>query len=429
MTALALHGATPVRTRPWPCWPQTTARTEQAALEVLRGGRWSVSGLETDGSPAYDIRFAQAFARYNQAAHCIPTANGTSALMCAMQALGIGEGDEVIVPGLTWVSCANSVLAINAVPVIVDVDPFSLCLDPEAVRAAIGPRTRAVMAVHLYNAIADLDRLLAVCQEAGIHLIEDCAQAHGARWRGKRVGTLGTVGTFSMQNGKVLTSGEGGACICQDARLAERLYLLRTDGRRLLKQPAAPGRMSLEEVGQVFAQNFCLSEIQAAVLLSRLEDLDAENARREENAQRLRHLLGEVGGLGFQRTAPGTDAATLYHFPVRLEGGVFERLDVERVAEALSAELGCWVHPTYAPLDRHPLLDHGDSRRLTHRPRVPAPLRQAEAAWRSHVVLPHWLFLDDASAMADIAEAFAKVARNASRLASPHARPLEEQRA
>lgn len=416
MSGLALFGGTPVHSQAWPQWPQSTVKSERALLTVMRSGRWSVSGLETDGSPSWDQRFAEAFARYNGVRHCVPTANGTSALMAAMQALGIGAGDEVIVPGLTWVACASAVLAINAVPVIVDIDPRSLCLDPHAVEAAISPRTRAIMVVHLYNAIADLDALLPMARRHGLHLIEDCAQAHGAQWRGRHVGTLGAVGTFSMQNGKVLTSGEGGACICDDPDLAARIFRLRADGRQRVTEAVPSGYMTLEEGGQGFAQNACLSEPQAAILLSRLEDLDHENAQRARQAQRLRLLLQEIGGFAFQQTAEGTERTTLYHFPVRLEGPEFEGVATAQVCRALSAELGCWVHPPYPPMDAFAVLAPGHSQRLLTAPRVPQALLRAQAAHRQHVMLAHWLFLADDQAMVHVAQAFAKVKEHAHEL-------------
>ncbi|SDR57039.1 L-glutamine:scyllo-inosose aminotransferase/L-glutamine:2-deoxy-scyllo-inosose/3-amino-2,3-dideoxy-scyllo-inosose aminotransferase [Rhizobiales bacterium GAS113] len=419
MNELALKGGTPIRTAPWPQWPRSTAGLEQQVIAALRNGRWSISGLATDGHAAHETQFAHAFAEYNGVEFCIPTANGTSALMCAMQALDIGAGDEVIVPGLTWVACATAVMALNAIPVLVDVDPLSLCLDPAAVRQAITGRTRAIMAVHLYNAIADLDALLALSTHAGIPLIEDCAQAHGARWRGRRVGTIGTVGTFSMQNGKVLTSGEGGACICRHGELADRIYRLRSDGRRLVTQPAPQGRMDLEDIGGVFGQNFCLSEIQAAILCSRLADLDEENAQRAHCADRLRRLLTEIGGFGLQQSAPGTEATTLYHFPVRLEGVEFDKLDASTVGAALSAELGCWIHQPYAPLDQHPLLATGSPRRFAPPAASVAAqssLPRACEAYHRCVVLPHWLFLSSAKDIDDIAAGFDKVKRSAHRL-------------
>lgn len=421
MSELALQGGAAIRTTPWPQWPRSSAATEQQVIAALRSGRWSISGLAPGGPGAYETQFARAFADYNGVEFCIPTANGTTALMCAMQALGIGAGDEVIVPGLTWVACATSVMAINATPVLVDIDSASLCLDPAAVSAALTPKTRAIMAVHLYNGIADLDALLAVAARAGIALIEDCAQAHGARWRGRRVGSIGAVGTFSMQNGKVLTSGEGGACICRDGTLADRIYRLHADGRRRGKQTRHPGRMELEEIGGVFGQNFCLSEIQAAILCSRLQDLDVENASRAQRADRLRFMLRDIGGFGFQQSAPGTDSTTLYHFPVRLVGAEFDGIDTSVVGEALSAELGCWIHPPYAPLDRHPLLDMDVPRRfgarLSAAPVVAGcALPRAHEAYRRHLVLPHWLFSGSDEDIADIAEGFEKVKQHAYRL-------------
>jgi dTDP-4-amino-4,6-dideoxygalactose transaminase len=409
MSELAWEGGRAVRDRPWPRWPRTTDALEREVVEVLRSGRWAVSGLSNGPQDAYDTRFARAFAAYNGVEHCIPTANGTSALMCAMRALGIGAGDEVLVPALTWVACASAVSAVGATPVLVDIDPASLCIDPRRARDAITPRTRALMVVHLYNAIADLDALTALAQQAGIALIEDCAQAHGALWRGRRVGSIGTVGTFSMQNGKVLTAGEGGACICRDGELADRIYRARSDGRRLTAQRAPEGRMDLEEAGGIFAQNFCLSELQAAMLHVRLADLDDENRRRGQRAQRLRRALTEIGGFGLQHSAPGSDATTLYHFPVRLEHPVFDGVEATRFGAALSAELRCWVHPPYAPLDRHALLAPGTAE-------ARAPLPHALDAHRRHIVLPHWLFLGDEADIDDLAAAFDKLKRHAHRL-------------
>lgn len=143
----------------------------------------------------------------------------------------MGAGDEVIVPGLTWVANASAVVRANAVPVLVDIDPETLCLSVEATRRALSSRTRAVCVVHLYSSMADMDGYRALAAEAGVPLVEDCAQAHGAAWRDARAGTLGTVGVFSMQQTKVLTAGEGGAVITASAELARRLEQLHADGR------------------------------------------------------------------------------------------------------------------------------------------------------------------------------------------------------
>src|SRR5262249_43640657 len=141
--------------------------------------------------------FERAFAELHGARHGLCVANGTVALQLAFEALDLGPGDEVIVPGLTWQATAAAALDVNAVPVLVDVEPDTWCLAPAAVEAAITPRTRAVVAVHLYNSLADLDALTALCREHDLFLVEDCAHSHGSAWNGRGVGTVGHVGCFS----------------------------------------------------------------------------------------------------------------------------------------------------------------------------------------------------------------------------------------
>jgi L-glutamine:scyllo-inosose aminotransferase/L-glutamine:2-deoxy-scyllo-inosose/3-amino-2,3-dideoxy-scyllo-inosose aminotransferase len=395
---------------------------EGNVLSVLRGNRWAISGFGT-GSPPYETQFARAFADYNGAAHCVPTANGTSALMCSLQALGVGAGDEVIVPGLTWVACATSVVAINATPVLVDIDKDSLCLNPEAARRAITPRTRAIMVVHLYSGIADLDSLLALSRDTGVPLLEDCAQSHGALWRGHRVGTLGKVGTFSMQQGKVLTAGEGGACITDDAEIADAIYRLRSDGRRPTPTMPQVGRMEMEDAPGVLGQNFCLSEVQSAILLAQLGELDRENETRAENSALLRQRLADVEGLSFQQSAPGTERATIYHLPVRIDRSKFNDAPIARISEALSAELGMWIHQPYAPLSRNALYDPSSSSRTrlgdAYRKSVDPSGYSLPVATQVHenaVVLHHSAFLGTADDAGDIAAAFTKVQRHSSSL-------------
>lgn len=421
MSELAIFGGEPIRKRKWPSWPSSDEQLEQRVVEVLRAGRWTVSGFAT-GRRTEESRFAEDFAAYNGVRFCIPCASGTSALMCAMQALGVGAGDEVIVPGLTWVACASAVAAINAVPVLTDINPENLCLDPAAVRARITHRTRAIMIVHLYAGIADMEQFLQISRETGIPLIEDCAQAHGAIWRGRRVGSLGAVGTFSMQQGKVLTCGEGGACITNDEILADRIYRLRTDGRRLGNTPGTPGCMELVEAGQVFGQNYCMSEIHAAMLQTRLSRLEQENQLRAERAGQLRKRLEEIGNFRFQISSPGTNRATIYHFPIRCAESAFFGADLDLVARALSAELGFWIHRTYAPLDNHTLYDPYSSERfrgVAHLPklkRAPGNLPNAAAVHETTLVIHHPVFLGSEADMEDIALAFERATQNAHRL-------------
>ena len=201
----AVLGGTPVRSRGYPAWPVWDEHERDNLLAVLDAGGW----WQGDGDAA--STFAAEFAAFHGARYGMALTNGTHALEAALAACDIGEGDEVIVPGLTFVASATAVLAVNATPVLVDIDPDSLCLDPDAAEAAITPRTRAVVVVHVAGAAADLDALVDLCGRRGLRLVEDCAHAHGTTWRGRGVGSWGDVGCFSMQRSKLMTAGEGGA--------------------------------------------------------------------------------------------------------------------------------------------------------------------------------------------------------------------------
>ncbi|MGW4246888.1 DegT/DnrJ/EryC1/StrS family aminotransferase, partial [Nocardia sp. NPDC004722] len=192
---LAIHGGTPVRgPRPWPAWPQYDARTESELIAALRSSRWSVSWYSPQGGKSRERLFAEAFARYNGSAHGVSVDHGSGGLVIALEALGIGPGDEVIVPAMTWVAPATAVLRVGALPILVDVDPATGCLTAEQLRAALSPRTRAVIVVHLACTAAEIEEIAAVSADNGLALIEDCSQSHGTRWAGRAVGTFGVPG-------------------------------------------------------------------------------------------------------------------------------------------------------------------------------------------------------------------------------------------
>ncbi|CAM5256493.1 L-glutamine:2-deoxy-scyllo-inosose aminotransferase [Streptomyces alboniger] len=353
----------------------------------------------------------------------MPAASGTASLMLALEACGVGAGDEVIVPGLSWVASGSTILGVNAVPVFCDVDPRTLCLDPEAVETLITERTRAIVVVHLYSAVADMDALNRIAARHALPLIEDCAQAHGASHRGVKVGALATAGTFSMQHSKVLTSGEGGAVITRDADFARRVEHLRTDGRCLTPTPPAAGAMELVETGELMGSNRCLSEFQAAILSEQLTTLDEQNERRRANAGLLDRHLRELG-VHPQSTSEGTTARTYYTYAARLPDGELENTAIGDVADALTVELGFSVQPSYAPIPANRLYTPHTRRRyslgLAHEERID-PKRFAlpvcEEAARRTLTLHHAALLGDADDMSDIAEAFAKVLRYGAELA------------
>ncbi|WP_161964086.1 DegT/DnrJ/EryC1/StrS family aminotransferase [Chitinophaga flava] len=411
MEQLAIHGGKPVRQQAWPRWPASSPALEEEVMQCLRSQRWTVSGFYQD-QPSYEEKFARAFADFNNAAFCIPTANGTAALLCSLQALGIGPDDEVIVPGLTWVACAITVASLNAIPVMVDVDQHTLCLSPQKVEAAITERTKAIMVVHLYSAVADMGALLHISEKYNIPIIEDCAQAHGATWQGKRVGTIGAVGAFSMQQGKILTSGEGGAVVTNDQTLADKIYSIRTNARKKMNGKPSTGYMELEDAGDSFASNYCLSEISCAILFNKLQSLDQENEIRNNNRHLLRQLLGNVEGVSMTDSAPGTTSVSTYHLPLRINRSHFGNITIKALCEMLSAELGIWIHQPYIPLNKHPLYVTDDPRFAARREQLNPSRYQLPGCWEvynTHLLLHHSMLLGNEEDINDIVNSIKKI--------------------
>lgn len=423
-SALAIDGGPRVRDRPWPPWPKVTEQGEVMLLEAFHSGRWTVSGAYT-GSDPYERRFAEAYARFHEIPYCVPTCHGSSALVTALEALGLGAGDEVLVPGLTWVACASAVAGIGAVPVLVDVDDETLCMSVAAAEAAITERTAAILVVHLFCSAADLDAFVALADRRGLALLEDCSQAHGARWHGRRVGTFGTVSAFSFQQTKLLTAGEGGATLTSDATLFDRMEQLRADGRRYVDEPRL-GHLDLEEIGTVQGRNYCMTEFQAALLLEGLTRLDDENDLRRANAEQLDVLLRDVEGIRIQGCPDGLDERTYYHLCLRIDPAAFADRPVDYVAAALSAELDLGaVEPVDDPMNANRLYDplrsprtRPEERRLLDPSRFELPA--ARDARRTHLTVPHRALLGAESDVADIAEALDKIRRHA---AAPTAVP------
>lgn len=228
--------------------------------------------------------FENAFAEYVGSAFCVGVNSGTAALHLALMACGIGKGDEVIVPSFTFFATAEAVSVLGAAPVFVDVDPVSYTITAAEIEKAITPRTRAIIPVHLYGQAADLDPIRALAEKHNLHVIEDAAQAHGAEYKGRRVGGLGTAGCFSFYPSKNLGAyGEAGAIVTNDEDLATRLRLLRQHGQTSKYEHA------------IIGYNFRLEEMQAAVLNVKLPHLDKWNNGRRERAARYNELLSDTG--------------------------------------------------------------------------------------------------------------------------------------
>lgn len=427
--SLALLGGEASHVSQWPTWPRAGRKAQRGMLNVLHSTKWTISG-RSRVMPSQERVFAEQFADYVGRGHGVSCASGTAALTIALQALDVGFGDEVIVPALTWVACASSVANLGAIPVVVDVDPASLCASPDAVRSAITPRTRAVLGVHMYASRVDAYALETLCAEHGLPLIEDASQAHGARLGTRRIGAFGTVAVFSFQQSKLLTSGEGGIAVTDDPAIFRRMQQLRADGRIYAESDGDPWRFTeLTVGGDVMGRNLCMSEFQSVLLREGLERLDVENEHRWAMAGFLGEMLDELGWVSLVRDQlEPRDGATFYKCPLRFSDSRLVALGPELLARALTAELNLPVEPLDRPLPRVPLYRVDRSSILGRVPELAeraAPDRfvtpVAEAAWRSAVALPHHSLLASTVDMEAIVNALIKIQTNADALEA-HAR-------
>jgi L-glutamine:2-deoxy-scyllo-inosose/3-amino-2,3-dideoxy-scyllo-inosose aminotransferase len=352
MPELAIRGGKPVRdvkNTPWPKWPQFGESERKALTRVLDSGEWSYNG-------PMEQKFNEAFKKFIKTKHALTVANGTVSLQLALEALDIGYGDEVIVPGLTWQATAAAVLDVNAVPVLVDVKPDTWCISPAAVEKAITPRTRAVIPVHLYGCIADMDAVLTIARKRGLFVIEDCAHQHGSVWKNKPVGSIGDIGSFSFQLSKVLTAGEGGALTTDDRELFVRLDALRNCGRRPVEETGRKGSgVYVSEGDLIQSGNYRISEFQAAILAEQLRRMPSQVKKRDRNAIYLNGLLSYIPGIRPMERDRRTSVQSYFNFAFRYDATAFKGLPVGEFRSALAGELGITVEPCYIPLSDCPL--------------------------------------------------------------------------
>ncbi|MEM4586014.1 MAG: DegT/DnrJ/EryC1/StrS family aminotransferase, partial [Candidatus Caldarchaeum sp.] len=254
MFSLAIHGGEPVRRRPFPRWPFSDDEEVREVLEVLREGPWSA------GSQKIRL-FEEEFASFHHARYGVSCTSGSVALFVSLKALGVGSGDEVIVPAYTFLATATAVIDAGATPVIVDIDPTTYNISPEAVAKAVTDKTRCIIPVHLAGCPADMDKILETAEKRGLRVLEDAAQAHGAEWRGRRVGSLGNMAGFSFYQSKNMASGEGGIITTNDETLAELARSLVNVGRDVK-------RGWYEHVR--YGWNFRMTAFQAAILRAQL---------------------------------------------------------------------------------------------------------------------------------------------------------------
>jgi len=403
VSKLAISGGTPVRSTPYPDWPSLDESDVEAVTAVVRGGQ--VGGYPEPGPRAAE--FAAGFAAYQGAKHGIVMANGTVTMEVALKALGVGWSDEVIIPALTFAATPYAAMAAGALPVFVDVEPDHWTIDPDLVEAAVTPRTRAVMPVHLGQQMADMDRIMEIARRHDLFVVEDCAHAHGQRWRDQGAGCIGDFGSFSHQSTKILTAGEGGTLTTQDERLARRAHSLIDCGR---PKDAA-------EQEYTFGANYRLGELACALLVNGLRRFPAQQERRAALGEHFERLAADLPGVTIKHRDPRITRWSFYRYIFEIDPEAFAGATNEQVAEALEAE-GVPAEVQYPPMSRYDLFQPSLSRlpvaveyadRLDPA-RMTFPVAEA-AGERTAVYLNESIFRSDEAGVEDAVEALAKVQR------------------
>ena len=387
-------------------------REEQALLETLGTRKWlRVSGQSVN-------RFEQAYARMIGSKGCLATSNGTSALYLSLKALGVGPGDEVIVPPYTFIATVNPVLMLYALPVFVDTDRETGQIDARKIEEAITDRTAAILPVHIGGSAADLDSILAIARRHHLPVVEDACQAHLGEWRNRKLGTYGAAGCFSFQATKNMACGEGGALVTDDEALLEKCFAIHSHGR-------ARRIWGYDFTYKVGGANLRMDEFHAALASVQMTRLEAQAQLRDRNAAYLTELLRDIPGVLPVGMYRGCTRNAWHLYMIRYQPEAFAGMPKRKLTNALVAE-GLPVAGGYTPLNQEPFLQNTfggrDFQNLFSKERL--------ARWtaRNHcpendkfcqetVWMTHSMLLAGRTDMEQIAEAFRKIHKHAALLA------------
>lgn len=424
MGKLAITGGEPLRKTPFTTWPIATQQIAQALDDVLTSSKWG--GQPFPGK--YAVSFAKRFAELHTAKYgqCVNT--GTVAIQAALKAIGIRPGDEVLVPAYTWEGTVGPVLLVNAVPVFVDVDPDTYCMDAKLIERAITPKTKTILPVHLGMRFADMDEILRIAAKHKIKVIEDCAHAHGGMWKGKGAGSMGDLGCFSFQSSKLITSGEGGAVITNNLEYME-----------LVQSYINAGRASVTDKfhHRIIGFNYRMGEFQAAVLCAQLESLPEQAAIRERNMKRFESKLKNTEAIGLLKPDPRITRLAPYGYVLKYFSKRASDIPRAEFVAALQEEGipcdGLFYEPVYKsslfPLDPadFPALSWGREKPLDLRKTYSCP-QSERAAYEEAVWFPHQLFLGGNDDVDAIANAIHKVLENVEDLRGLDHKSIRNQR-
>jgi dTDP-4-amino-4,6-dideoxygalactose transaminase len=407
MAELALKGGIKTKQKAFPVWPLYDEKERKALIEVLESRVW----WRTPGTRT--LEFEKEFASFHGAKHGIAVTNGTAALEVTMSGLGIGPGDEVIVPDYTFVATPSAVLYAGALPVTVDVSPETYCLDPQLTEAAITPRTKAIIAVHMGGHPADLDALGALAQRKGIALVEDSSHAHATEWKGRRIGALGKAGTFSFQSSKLMTAGEGGIIVTNDEAFERQARSVHDCGRM-------PGEWFYSHY--INGSNYRLSEWQGAVLSAQLTRLDEQTQRRHNNSRLLDKFLAQIPGITPQKLDPRCTRNGQYAYIFHVDSKHFAGASTKKLLEAMNAE-GIPNQASYPPIHALDVFQKGEYRKRLSgaqaaeaHPFLNATYPHTHRAAFETIWIPQPALLGDEEDMHEIAAAWTKIQKYAKEL-------------
>ncbi len=408
MAKLALKGGEPVRKKPFPKWPMFSEKEMKALKDVLESGFWGVGGSRKK-------EFEEKFAAYQHAKYGIAVSSGTAALEISLRALGLGCGDEVIVPSYTFMATAIAVLYVNAIPVFADIDPETYNIDPKSVEALISERTKAILPVHIGGRPADMDALLSLAKKHDLYIVEDACQAWGAEWKGSRVGAIGEMGAFSFQSSKNITSGEGGIIVTNSEDLYVKAWSLHNCGRM-------PQGAWYEH--HIPGANYRMTEFQAAMLLAQMERFDEQTEKRIENARYLNSKLSKIDGIKPLKDDERITRHAYHLYIFRFNPEAFGGISKSTFARALQAE-GVPVSVGYSkPLYKEPYLEYfkkcplscpyyGKSMDYSN---VKMPAAE-KACYNEGLWLPQYVLLGSRDDMDDVVLAFEKIKGNIDEIA------------
>jgi len=402
MVKLAIDGGTPVRTAPFAAWPIYGEEELAQLKEVLESGKWGGAG--GPAKPGYESKLAlmeRRFAELQGAQHAVSVVNGTVAITVALQAAGLKPGDEVIVPPYTFIATASAALAYGVIPVFADVEEDTLLIDPDRIEPLITPRTKAIIAVHIAGAPADMTRLKQVARKHGLVLIEDSAQAVGAAWEGQGVGSIGDIGTFSLQSSKNLNAGEGGILTTNNRDYWENAWSICNVGR-------IPNGGWYQH--ERFGQNYRMTEFQAAIVLAQMTRLEEQMRKREANARLLDEQLAELKEIRLLRRDERITRHAYHLYLFKLAPEFADRVDKKDFVRKVNAE-GIPLSEGYVPLNRNKsildMIEMWTGERRVYDCPVCERACAKEAMWLTQNVL-----LSDEQAIYDVAEALRKVIRS-----------------